>query len=296
MQTETVAWGGWQHVCRITDGQLVLHVTLDVGPRVIALGFVGAESVFWLNPDFAGSTGDTVWRNYGGHRLWHAPEHAERTYQPDSAPVDMHETPDGVTFTPPVETATGIAKSLTIRVAEGQVMVRHRLTNKGFWPIQLAAWALSVMAPGGTAIYPLPPRGEHPRDLLPNTSLIFWPYSDLSDARWMLGRETVLLRQADGQPQKFGGAQTRGWLAYAHPAGLFIKQFAHEPDALYPDLGCSAEIFTNARMLELESLSPLTTLAPGQTLTFDESWRLLPAITPPQSDADVQRDVLPHIR
>ena len=40
----------------------------------------------------------------------------------------------------------------------------------------------------------------------------------------------------------------------------------------YPDFGCSFETFTNADFLELETLGPLATLAPGESLTHTERW------------------------
>lgn len=43
---------------------------------------------------------------------------------------------------------------------------------------------------------------------------------------------------------------------------------------MYPDGGCSAEIFTNAEMLELETLSPLTELPPEGVLEHTEWWSL----------------------
>jgi hypothetical protein len=42
----------------------------------------------------------------------------------------------------------------------------------------------------------------------------------------------------------------------------------------YPDFGCSVEIFTNAAMLEVETLGPLTTLEPGSAVEHIEQWSL----------------------
>jgi hypothetical protein len=42
----------------------------------------------------------------------------------------------------------------------------------------------------------------------------------------------------------------------------------------YPDFGCSVEIFTNAAMLEVETLGPLATLEPGSAVEHVEEWSL----------------------
>ncbi|MBA2123542.1 hypothetical protein B9J78_01135 [bacterium Unc6] len=68
----------------------------------------------------------------------------------------------------------------------------------------------------------------------------------------------------------------KGWGAYIHKNGIFIKTFKHKADARYPDYGCSLEIYTNSKMLELETLGPLFNLKPNQTIQHTENWFLLP--------------------
>jgi len=55
---------------------------------------------------------------------------------------------------------------------------------------------------------------------------------------------------------------------------LFLKRFECQSGATYPDFGCNCEVFTNADMLKLETLSPLTHLAPDATLEHTERWSL----------------------
>jgi hypothetical protein len=55
---------------------------------------------------------------------------------------------------------------------------------------------------------------------------------------------------------------------------LRLVSDACDPSAEYPDLGCNTEVFTNADMLELETLSPLTTLPPDGALEHTERWSL----------------------
>ena len=42
--------------------------------------------------------------------------------------------------------------------------------------------------------------------------------------------------------------------------------------ANYPDDGCNFETYTNHEMLEIESLGPLVTLAPGESSAHQERW------------------------
>lgn len=301
MQIEKIAYRGWQTCYRLYNDTVELIVTADVGPRVIHYAFLNGENVFNVRDEFAGKTGGDTWMNYGGHRLWHAPEDPVRTYQPDTAPVTVEDMDSGaVAFLQKPEAATGIQKSIVIEpLQDGQsdVIVRHHLHNAGLWTVPLSVWALSVMAAGGTAIFPLPERGKHPDDLLPANSLAIWAYTDLSDPRWTFGRRYILLRQhvSATTPQKIGGIIPDGWLAYVNGGVMFAKRFDYDPAGNYPDRQCNAEIFTNHRMLELESLSPLLPLAPGQTVTHTESWFLADDIRDPRSDSDITTTIQPLI-
>lgn len=302
MHIERIAWGGWPGCYRLTHANRRVIVTADVGPRLLWFGAAhnDAPNQFYVDAAARGRTGDTGFVLYGGHRLWHAPEHAQRTYQPDNAPVAVTTDGDSVTFRAPTEAATGIQKALHIGPGPGDgLRLTHHLTNGSLWPLTLSAWALTMMTPGGVALLPLPPRGGHPGHLLPNTRLSLWPYTDLSDPRWVIGRELLLLRQdaARPAPQKIGANVGTGWLAYANDGALFLKTFAPPAtDAPYPDLGVNAELFTNDLFLELETLGPLVTLAPGETTTHIETWHLIDDVPTPSDEAAALATVLPRIR
>jgi hypothetical protein len=273
---ERVAYGGWPNCYRLVSDDLELVVTGDVGPRIIRLGFVGKENEFAEFPEDMGQVGGAEWRLYGGHRFWHSPEHKERTYYPDNEPVAITSEGPTMRVVQPRETATGIQKELAITLVErGQATVRHCLRNRGLWPVELAPWALSVMAPGGIGIVPQP-TAAHPDGLLPNRTLMLWPYSNMADNRHLWGSRLILLRQdALAQtPTKLGLSANDGWAAYLRGDHLFLKLFDYVEGAVYPDNGCSVEIYTNSDMLELETLAPLQRLDPGGAVEHLERWFL----------------------
>ncbi|MCS7223549.1 MAG: hypothetical protein NZ959_03155 [Armatimonadetes bacterium] len=285
MVVEKVGYGGWTNCYRMSNGIIDLIVTADVGPRIIRLGFVGYENEFAEFSDQLGRTGGDQWRIYGGHRLWHAPEAKPRTYSPDNQPVEIIVSDSHLTAVQKTEQETGIQKSLVIKIhpIRPQVTVSHILTNRNLWAVELAPWALSVMAPGGRALIPLPPYIPHEEKLLPAAPLVLWHYTDLSDARWQFGRRLIVLRQdpQQSQPQKIGLSNGEGWLAYHRSDRLFVKRYQHFWDRAYPDFGASTEVFTNAEMLELETLGPLTRLEPDQSVTHTEHWSLYKGVALP---------------
>ena len=296
---EKIDYKGWPNSYRLSNGTVDLVVTTDVGPRIIRFGFVGGENEFKEYEDMLGKTGGDEWRIYGGHRLWHAPEADPRTYFPDNLPVRLEPHTDFVRLIQPTETTTSIQKEMDVRLSPSgaQVEVTHRLRNTNLWAVELAPWALSVMAAGGKAIIPLPPRGTHPEALLPVNTITLWAYTDMSDPRWTWGRKYVMLRQ-DPQartPQKAGVMVVDGWAAYARNGHLFVKKFDYVEGALYPDFGCTVEAWTDPDMLEVETLGPLARLEPGAAVEHVEQWFLFRDVPVPEDDADVDRHVLPKV-
>jgi hypothetical protein len=285
MHVERIAWGGWPACYRLSSDAIELIVTADVGPRIVSARLLGGTNLLYVDDGTLGKTGGDAFRLYGGHRLWAAPEDRVRTYAPDNGPVAVFEGEEGIAFRAPVEAVSGLQKTLTVALDDGPAArISHTITNHNPDAVTVAPWALTVMRLGGIAILPLPLGGQHPQSLLPAASLALWPYTDLGDPRWGFATQHLLLHgRAGGVPQKVGASVPAGWLAYALGRTVFLKQFAHDADATYPDRGCNAELFINAVMLELESLGPLVTLAPGESCHHVERWALLDGVPAPES-------------
>lgn len=297
----------------VSNGAFEVVVSTSFGPRILAYRAVSGENALGLLPPdrFAQSVGSAVWHPYGGHRLWMAPEHPVRTYAPDNDPVEVVRHDDGVELVQPAEAASGIVKSMRIAFASASaarpdgassahasaIVVHHRLEHRGKVPVDCAPWALTVMAEGGEAVFPAPPYAPHPEGLLPARPLVFWPYTKLTDARFRFGSRLWRLRHDvdASEPQKIGFFNEAGWAAYATQKQLFLKRYPvlARPHA---DMGCNTETFTNAALLEVESLGPLVHLEPGGVATHVESWALLPGLVvakgvgPVGSEGDDARD------
>jgi hypothetical protein len=292
---EVVEFAGWPHCVRLSNGKVELVATTDVGPRVLRFGFVGGQNLFKVLPGTEGLTGGDEWHSFGGHRLWHAPEVFPRTYSPDNVAIE-HDW-DGKTLTlRSAEQENGIEKEirLTLSPSAPQVDVVHRITNRSPWPIELAVWALSVMAESGEAIYPQEPYRPHPDCLVPARPLVLWHFTDMTDPRWTWGRKYIRLRQDPKAKtkQKAGMLNTAGWAAYVLGGDVFVKRYRYDPAATYTDMGCNTESYTDPDILEIETLGPLTRLEPGATAEHRERWLLAHAECGP-TDEDVDTGILP---
>jgi hypothetical protein len=296
---ERIEYGGWPHCFRVSNGKIELIVTGDVGPRIIRLGFVGGRNFFHEIRAELGGSGEPDFRLRGGHRLWAAPENLETSWAPDNGEVEVAIGPGVLEATAPVEPANRLQKQLVIRMAvrASRVEVVHRIRNANPWAVEVSAWAMSVMAPGGVAIAGFPPRGEHPRALQPTNPLVMWAYTDFSDPRWMFCRKYLLLRQDPAMPEplKTGLFNPRTWAAYMLGSDLFLKQAQADPSLPYPDFGCSLEMFTNADMLELETLGPLVKLAPGAWTEHTEHWSLHRGVSA-SDEREIEERIEPLLR
>jgi hypothetical protein len=287
MHIKNLEHGGWKNNLQLGNSHAELIISLDVGPRIISYKTPGGENVLKNYPEQMGTAGEESWMIRGGHRFWIAPEDETLSYVPDNAPVEhdlSHQ--NGVRLVNSGVDPWKIRKEMIVSLAgdSSEVSILHRATNEGSEAREVASWGLSVMAPGGLEIIPVPPLGQHPRDLLPNRLIISWPYTDMSDERWRFGWKFITLRQtSSGVPARIGLAHKEKWVAYLMRNDLFIKTFDYIEGEHYPDMGCNFETFTDDVMLQIESLSPLKLLHPGESVSHTEKWYVLSGFPQPHS-------------
>lgn len=313
VKIERVEYGGWPNCVRMSNGTVELIATTDVGPRIIRYGFIGKDNEFYQNPKELGKTNAKQWMAFGGHRLWLAPEAKPRSYHADSKPVKAYQKDQSVQLIQPVESENGIQKEMLITMAPtgSKVTIDHKLTNRNLWAVDVAPWTLTVLAPGGKAIFPQETYSPHPdipdvpgqkidkKFYLPVRVLALWSYTNLADPRWVFTSKYIVLKQDPKatKPQKIGLSNRQNWGAYLRDGYLFVKKNIYQAGATYPDHGCSFEAFTNADMLELECLGPLVKLAPGGgSVNYSEDWYLFDNVRAENTDESLDKNVLSKVK
>lgn len=296
---EKIPYAGWPNCYRLSNGEVELIVTSDVGPRIIRYGFVGGQNLFVELEEDLGKTGGDNWRLYGGSRLWVGPEDPVYSYGADNDPVQIEIAGSSLAAQAPVE-HTGVQKGIKVELSEegSAVRVVYTLANRTIWPLRVATWVLTMMAPGGAGITTLPPRGTHPEVLAPTNPLVVFAFTNMADPRWSWLEKYIVLRQdpQNADPEKIGlfNPATRG--AYLLNGELFVKKFAASAEEEYPDMGSSYETFTNERFLEIETLGPLRTLQPGESIEHLEEWSLhRPVAVERWDDAELDRILAPYL-
>lgn len=285
IKTSIEEFENYGKVLCITDGVCEVKVTIDIGPRVIWLSRTGKNNMFFCDlqrrtncekPEMDAYYGKgRYWYLYGGYRLWLSPESLPETYYPDNDPVEYSIGGDSVTFTPAPQTENGISASYTLTFeGDGNITVTNRITNISNRPIHGAAWALCVMNQNSfTYVY----QNEEDTGLLPNRTIVLWPYTKIGDKRISLTDRAAAVRQ---DPEscgalKIGLNNTSGKLYTYLDGELFTQSYETDhKNGEYPDGGCSCEIYSCPDFTEAETLSPYSTVMPGGQIVFRVKWRI----------------------
>jgi hypothetical protein len=275
----------------LTNGDVELIVTTKIGPRILAYRFAGGRNMFGEVPEAKIEHKDGTWRPYGGHRLWAAPEEMPTTYYPDNDPLEVESVGlHAISLRAPVEHTTKLQKEIRVTLAEhgSDVRVEHFIRNASDKEITLAPWALTIMRPGGTVIIPQEPYISHDDALLPARPMVLWHFTDLTDARWKIGKQLIELttNSTMHEPQKIGVLNKQGWAACNEGGELFVKEFDYTAGADYPDYGSNCETYTAGDFLEFETLGPMTVLQPNETATHVEEWRLFKNVELPSDEKE----------
>ena len=269
----------------ISNGKIKAAVTLDVGPRIIFFGFADGQNIMCDNRELLGGKTDKdyedlfgagkKWENLGGHRIWAAPEEWPLTYTPDDLPVSYVKTGSGAIFTSDASENAGFKKTLEIDMSDtgAEMKVKMTVENTLDKPRDFAIWALTVSTTGGTLVLPM---NDDDTVLLPNRLVAVWPYTDIKDYRYEISdKYAVIENTAEERPMKLGFDLKRGESYYFVHGDVFKKQFdTFHGSKQYVDYGCSFETYNCDRFIEIETLSPIETVAPGEEISHCENWSL----------------------
>jgi hypothetical protein len=257
---------------RIATAHCWLEFLALGGPRIVGFGLAGGQNVLAETPDskWDGKYGE--FELVGGHRLWFAPESPECSF-PDVTGLHVEAIAGGVRLTGGFETPTGIRKSIEIKLAAGTASahLHHTIRNAGEKTLELAPWPVTQLRLGGIARVGLP---GFNRNSGPTQLIVMWPYSSWADDRLCIRDGELSVAGTPGDPFKVGCLNVSGRVSYEVDDLRFVKTYDPALGRVHTDLGCNLQIYVDGGTIELESLGPLTTLAPGEAVDWDEVWEL----------------------
>jgi hypothetical protein len=155
----------------------------------------------------------------------------------------------------------------------------HSIKNLGDQAYSWPPWALTVMRSGGVAV--IRTISNRPKQLLPTHTFSLWGYTDPGDPRWHWGKRYLLLQQDQSResPQKIGLQNPYGWAGYSVDQQFFLKRFGWDASQTYPDFNSNFESYTNAEILELESLRHCGNCCPVKRPLMRRLWEVFEDVT-----------------
>jgi hypothetical protein len=281
MSITTTQYAGHEALA-IDAGAVRLVATTSVGPRVLALLVEDGANAFVEVPDMTlPCPGSDPIHLRGGHRLWAAPEDPRVTYRPDDDPVSVEEIPQGVRLVTRPDPVAGTSREMSIVVTGPERFTfRYRVVNTADRPQRLAAWAITMMAPLGRAWLPFVAGEFDPGGFQAQRNIALWTYARTDDPRFVLSdaaievRASLIAEHGITGSFKVGTSLRRGWLAHWRQGVLLVKRAGHDESRTYADMGTSGQVYSHPDFTELETLGPLTDLAPGEAAVHREDWEV----------------------
>lgn len=288
LEISKTEYRGWQDAYRINLGGAEMVVLAEVGPRIISLRVDGGPNLLYVDPATAGrGQGDSEWHIYGGHRIWQSPE-AEDAYSLDNSPCSAEIGGGCLTLRTGIDPDTKLQKRLTIGADGDRFVVESALLNTSAFVNAGAVWSLTCVAPAGVIAFPWGNPGNWGLRRITWWNNWAGHSSDVRSSQYQPGPDLFLIRPS-GEEGKVGTHSPEGWVALCRDDATFIKSFQVDPNATYPDGGCSVEVYTSADFVEMETLSPTGAILPGQEISHREIWTVRGSAVDPEDGAALRR-------
>jgi hypothetical protein len=298
LKVRTFQYHGWKDSVEITNADCRVVVVPEIG-RILHYGFRDGDNVLWENPALSGIRlpdpgagafpGTTEWLNFGGDKVWPMEQGRWQAvngsaWPPDpwfdGAPHVFRPLPDGCVITSPVSRFNGGRSVREIRLAASgtRLTVRQRIEkirpvpSDASGPLSFTNWNVTQIRRPDCILFPAVP-GDPSRPWFHDYIFEGVSASDCVRKRPGPGKKTCVFTPDPVRPLKIG-ADADGWVAGLSGLNLMVERFERFPEAAYPDGGLTIAAYSCPDYAELEVMSPMAALGPGETLTFDISWEL----------------------
>ncbi|MFO8007747.1 MAG: DUF4380 domain-containing protein [Candidatus Brocadiia bacterium] len=287
-----VDFRGWEGSYLLANGEVEVVVVPQVA-RIMKYAPAGGRNVLWVNPQLVPEKtgGDTEgldswgWLNYGGYKLWPAPQKAWDWPPPaalDSGACEVEVTAENtIRLQGQPSEELGIRFDREIRLApEGsELVIEQIMVSTGDEPVTWGIWEVTQVGSDCVAFVPLGEGAEYrPGE------------GEELDEQWR-EVEGMLLARPSGASGKAFITGPPGWLGCVQEELLYVKSFdiASTPP---PEPEAPREVYVGDQgYVELEVVGPEVTLQPGESASLTETWRLLPFEGGAEDDAELARRI-----
>jgi hypothetical protein len=264
----------------IKTGKARMVIITDCGPRIAFFGKPkGKNLLFWDTENRA--RGD--WKLHGGHRVWVArpgADEAEETYLPDNQPCDIEERNGILMVIGQKDPILKIRKGIGFKIeAPNKIDVGNFIVNESDMLFSCSVWSLTCMSYAKGRTYGIPVGDGSHWDCFKYVMFRQWGgghTSRFNDPQIKFTEDMLILTPQGKETKRMIEAH-RGILAMNAPdqKTTFITKSPYKKGAAYP-AGCNTSFYVGPKnfMVELEFMSPETTLKPFEETISMETWVL----------------------
>ena len=249
-----------------------------------------------------------AWKNYGGDKTWPAPQgwdNDEQWHGPPDPVLDAgryrlddlavrDDTAVAQVISPPdPRTGLQITRRITLHPHSSRLRLDLSFKNTTERPIRWSIWDVTQLNAGRRnpdGQWEINPQCHVTTPVNPNSTFprgynVMFGRDD--NPQWQV-RDGLFTADYQFQIGKVGLDSTAGWIAFANSESqvVLVERFAYQSDSDYPDGGASVEVWTigsgevgnlnyegsGLYLMEVEILSPLYTIPPGESVSFAIEW------------------------
>jgi hypothetical protein len=307
LETPVQQYKGWD-VRVLNNHWIKLYITPELGGRIIQTELDG-YGFFFVNPALEGKIPEggrnDSWMNFGGEKIWPAPQGwGSPDLWPgppdpvlDSGPYEVNENVEwnqyGLELVSLEDAYTGlqIHKNIQVSADRAEICIRATFINHSesvrewsIWPVFQLNTAGAHLGGRYSVICPVNPESQFEKGYKVMHGLVNNPQNKIDP----VGNLVVDYQYLVG---KVGLDSNANWVAFCdtQTGKVFVTTFEHQQDARYPE-DTSVQIWTQGRgmvysrnkvvsypdhpennppYLEMELLSPLYQMQPGEEAYFD---------------------------
>ena len=165
----------------------------------------------------------------------------------------------------------------TLDPKSSYLMVSQIMTNISDKETSYFFWGRTLVKLGGKIFMPVNPDSRFPDKwgrYIWGEPVLF--ESDPIDPGIMVTDSFFTLIPDKAGNQKYGNDSKAGWMAYGYQGLLYIKKYGFFPEKQYGEhYGQTNVFYTNKKTFaEMEPVSPVANLMPGESYTYNEDWYL----------------------
>jgi hypothetical protein len=282
VKAERVEYHGWRECWKISIGTVDLVFVPSIG-RIMRYGYIGKPNMLWEKPEMRGKLPDPAakdWQNFGGDKLWPAPQTAwgwppYHDIDPGSHEVKLiRKSTLLIIGKPSAKAGIRFEREITMDDKGTGVRIVNRMINTSSKPQKWALWEITQVDDPEIMDIPASPVAIHKDG--------FYSFPDNLPAKGQVSTTMpgwIRIQRARTKSAKVG-SYSNWTFASAYKSGSTFEIWGNDevaPSGEYPHGGNSQEVYTNPdpdKYAELEILRPVSELKPLASAEMKVRWEL----------------------